>query len=197
MHSLQKVIHEDNEDASRPAARNLNLPNHSKQHMHMAVFGPSLHQGSTGSRKNLFFKLSLLILTVLAIAFHSSNLFCCFFTLPWTNSVAPYFCIQTTHSPQFLDSLRRRAQGQLWNLFTVVNSQYQPSWQKNKSSYLIHIFSAPAPLNLLFPSSIFCFQFLVPFSLFSLRASNLNNSNTADYKSYEVHLRVTLNEYVL
>ena len=26
-----------------------------------------------------------------------------------TNSVAPYFCIQTTQNPQFLDSLRRRA----------------------------------------------------------------------------------------
>ena len=43
-------------------------------------------------------------------AFHSTNLFCCFsrYQAP-ANSVAPSFCIETTHNPQFLDSLRRRA----------------------------------------------------------------------------------------
>ena len=43
-------------------------------------------------------------------AFHSTNLFCCFsrYQTP-TNSVPPSFGILTTHNPQFLDSLRRRA----------------------------------------------------------------------------------------
>ena len=51
-----------------------------------------------------------LILTVSTNAFHSTNLFCCFSRCQApTNSVAPYFCIKTTHNPQFLDSLRRRA----------------------------------------------------------------------------------------
>ena len=51
-----------------------------------------------------------LILTVSANGFHSTNLFCCFsrYQAP-ANSVTPSFCIQTTHNPQFLDSLRRRA----------------------------------------------------------------------------------------
>ena len=41
----------DDQNASTPVARHFNLPNHSKQHM--AVCGPSLHQGSTESRKTL------------------------------------------------------------------------------------------------------------------------------------------------
>ena len=43
-------------------------------------------------------------------AFHSTNSFFCFsrYHAP-TISVAPSFCILTTHIPQFLDSLRRRA----------------------------------------------------------------------------------------
>ena len=41
----------DDKNASKPVARHLNLPNHSKKHM--AVCGLSLHQGSTESRKIL------------------------------------------------------------------------------------------------------------------------------------------------
>ena len=49
--------------------------------------------------KNLVFKSTLLIVTVSRNAFHSTNSFCCF-----SRCQAP-----TTHNPQFLDSLRRRA----------------------------------------------------------------------------------------
>ena len=72
LYSLQKVIHRrnrettrwpiprtpsrrreirDDKNTSRPVARHLNLPNHSKQPM--AVCGLSLRQGSTESRKTL------------------------------------------------------------------------------------------------------------------------------------------------
>ena len=44
-------VEKDDKDASKPVARQFNLPNHSKQHM--AVCGLSLHQGSTESRKTL------------------------------------------------------------------------------------------------------------------------------------------------
>ena len=44
-------IEKDDKNASKPVARHLNLPNHSKQHM--SVYGLSLHQGSTESRKTL------------------------------------------------------------------------------------------------------------------------------------------------
>ena len=91
----------------KPVARYFNLPNHHSKE-HMAVCGLSLHQGSTESRKTL--EQKCVILTVSTNAFHSTNLFCCFsrYHAP-TNSVAPSFCIYTTNNPQFLDSLRRRA----------------------------------------------------------------------------------------
>ena len=41
----------DDKNASKPAARHLNLPNHSKQHI--TACGLSLHQGSTESPKTL------------------------------------------------------------------------------------------------------------------------------------------------
>ena len=44
-------VKKDDKDASKPVARHLNLPNHSKERM--AVCGLSLHQGSTESRKTL------------------------------------------------------------------------------------------------------------------------------------------------
>ena len=44
-------VEKDDRNASKPVARQFNLPNHSKQHI--AVCGLSLHQGSTESRKTL------------------------------------------------------------------------------------------------------------------------------------------------
>ena len=44
-------VEKDDKNVSKPVARHLNLPNHSKQHM--AVCGLSLHQGNTDSRKTL------------------------------------------------------------------------------------------------------------------------------------------------
>ena len=44
-------VEKDDKDASKPVARHFNLPNHSEEHM--SIFGPSLHQGTTVSRKNL------------------------------------------------------------------------------------------------------------------------------------------------
>ena len=75
---------------------------------------PTHDQGSTESRKTLeqklIFKSVHSILTVSMNAFHSTNLFRCFSRYhATTNSVAQSFCISTTHNPQFLDSLRRRA----------------------------------------------------------------------------------------
>ena len=54
-HSIRPSYHFttilNDKDASKPVARHLNLPNHSKQHV--AVCGLSLHQGSSESRKTL------------------------------------------------------------------------------------------------------------------------------------------------
>ena len=54
-HSIRPSYHFttilNDKDASKPVARLLNLPNHSKQHM--AVCGLSLHLGSSESRKTL------------------------------------------------------------------------------------------------------------------------------------------------
>jgi len=47
LHDLER----NDKDASKPAARNFNLPNRSKQHM--AICGLSLHLGSSESRKIL------------------------------------------------------------------------------------------------------------------------------------------------
>ena len=46
-----REVERNDKDASKPVARHLNLPNHSKQHM--AVCGLSLHLGSSESRKTL------------------------------------------------------------------------------------------------------------------------------------------------
>ena len=52
-------VEKDENNASKPIAIRVNLPNHSKQHM--AVCGLSLHQGSTESRKTLEQKFIFLI----------------------------------------------------------------------------------------------------------------------------------------
>ena len=74
-------VEKDDKDASKPVARHLNLPNHTKQRM--SVCGLSLHLGSTESRKNLeqrfIFQIGTLNSTVSTSAFHSTNLFL-FFT---------------------------------------------------------------------------------------------------------------------
>ena len=72
-------VEKDDKNASKPVGRHFNLPNHSMQHM--AVCGHSPHQGSTESRKKKKKK--------------------------FITSHQPTFC--HTHNPQFLDSLRRRA----------------------------------------------------------------------------------------
>ena len=46
-----EVVEKNDKNASKPVARQFNLPNHSKQHM--AVCGLNLDQGSTESRKAL------------------------------------------------------------------------------------------------------------------------------------------------
>ena len=110
---LQKVIHWWNrktpvryvernaKDVSKPVARHLNLPNHSRQHM--AVCGLSLHLGKSESRKTLEKKLSsksaLLIVTVFLSSRHH---------IP-TNNVAPFSAYNSTHNPRFLQSLWQRA----------------------------------------------------------------------------------------
>ena len=86
-------VEKDDKNASKPVARHVNLPNHSKQHV--AVCSLSLHQGSTESRKTLEQEnIFHVILTVSTNAFHSTNLFCCFWRYQAPiNSVAPSFFI--------------------------------------------------------------------------------------------------------
>ena len=69
-------VEKNDKDASKPVARQFNLPNHSKKHV--AICGLSLH---LGTNKNSSSKSAPLILTVLTNAFHLTNIFL-FFTLP-------------------------------------------------------------------------------------------------------------------
>ena len=48
---FREHLEKEDKDASKPVARNFNLPNHSKKHM--SICGLSPHQGTTDSRKNL------------------------------------------------------------------------------------------------------------------------------------------------
>ena len=48
-------VERNDKDASKPVARHLNLPNHSKQHM--AVCGLSLHLGSLALLQNISTKI--------------------------------------------------------------------------------------------------------------------------------------------
>ena len=50
-HEHLRDVERNDKDTSKPVARHFNLPNHSSQHM--TIFGLSLHQGNTESRKNL------------------------------------------------------------------------------------------------------------------------------------------------
>ena len=79
-------VERNDKDASKPAARHLNLLDHSSQHM--TVCGLSLHQHNTESRKNLgqrkFRIVQIATLnspSILTNAFHSNKFFS-FFTLP-------------------------------------------------------------------------------------------------------------------
>ena len=77
----------------------------------MAICGPSLHQGSTESRKtleqNFFFKSALLILTVSMNTFHSPNLFCCF-----SRYQAPATIHNTTHNSLACVAGARKGKGE-------------------------------------------------------------------------------------
>ena len=80
-------IEKDDKNASKPVARHFNLPNHSMQHM--VVYGLSLHQGSTESRKTLEQKFIFQIGTINPLGinerFSFNQFILLFFTLPGTN----------------------------------------------------------------------------------------------------------------
>ena len=112
-HEHLRDVENDDKNASKPVARYLNLPNHSKQHM--TVRGLSLHQGSPKSHKTLEQKTIFQIGTLNPHGINerfSFNLFILlFFTLPGTNQYRSsiFLHINHTQSIKFLDSLQRRA----------------------------------------------------------------------------------------
>ena len=74
-----REVEKEGKKASKQAARHFNLSNYSKKHMAFSGLSLSREYGKPqNSRKMLFFKSTLLILTVLTNAFHSTNLFYCF-----------------------------------------------------------------------------------------------------------------------
>ena len=92
-------VEKDDKNASKPVARHVNLPKHSKKHM--TVCGLSQHQRSTENRKTQEQKFIFQIGTLNHYGFHSINLVCCFSRCQApTNSVAPYFVykLHTTHN---------------------------------------------------------------------------------------------------
>ena len=99
-------VERNDKDASKPVARHLNLPNHSKQHM--AVCGLSLHLGSSECCKTLEKKFIFQIGTLnphgINSAFHLTNLFLFSRHHIPTDSVAPFSAYKPTHNLQFLQS---------------------------------------------------------------------------------------------
>ena len=93
-------VERNDKDASKPVARHLNLPNHSKQHM--AVCGLSLHIGSSKSSKTLEQKFVFKIGTLNPYGINEQPSFNLFLFsrhhIP-TNSVAPYFVDKPIHTP--------------------------------------------------------------------------------------------------
>ena len=136
-------VEKDDQKASEPVARHLNLPNHSNQHM--VVCGLSLHQGSTESRKTLeqkiIFQIGTLIPTVLTNAFHSIYSFSCFSRYQaQTNSVAPSFCIQykphTTHNSSIRSDDGLTLETSAFE--SLYGGQFTLSTQLIKPNYLVH-----------------------------------------------------------
>ena len=89
-------VEKDDKNASKPVARLFNLPNHSKQQM--VIWGLSLHQGRTESRKTLEQKFIFQIGTLNPHGINerfSFNYFILLFSRfqALTNSVAPSFWI--------------------------------------------------------------------------------------------------------
>ena len=93
-------LERNDKDASKPVARHLNLPNHSKQHM--AVCGLSLHIGSSKSSKTLEQKFVSKIGTLNPYGINEQPSFNLFLFsrhhIP-TNSVAPYFVDKPIDTP--------------------------------------------------------------------------------------------------
>ena len=104
-------VERNDPDASKPVARQFNLPNHSRRHM--AVCGLSLHLGSSESRKlwykNLSFQSAHLIPTVSTSALNSTDLFLFSRHHIPSKSIAPFFAYKHTHNLQFLQSFRQGA----------------------------------------------------------------------------------------
>ena len=70
------TLKKNDKNASKPVARYFNLPNHSTHNIR--IYGPSLHQGKTESRKNVAnecFNSTLLTLTEPTNASRSTNFF--------------------------------------------------------------------------------------------------------------------------
>ena len=93
-------VERNDKDASKPVARQLNLPNHSKQHI--AVCGFSLHIGSSKSSKTLLQKFVIKIGILNPYGINEQPSFNLFLSsrhhIP-TNSVAPYFVDKPIHTP--------------------------------------------------------------------------------------------------
>ena len=128
---VQEHLHDieiNDKDASNPVTRHFYLPNHSKQHM--AVSSLSLHLGNSESHKTqeqkfIFQTSSPNPHSIKKLFNHSTNLFLFFIT----TFIAPLSAYKPTHNPQFLQSLRKRANRSLetsaFKFFMVANSCYQ------------------------------------------------------------------------
>ena len=103
-------VERNDSDASEPVARHFSLPNHSLQLR--AVFGLSLHLGSSESRKTIEQKFIFQIGTLDPHGINERFSFTKFFFsrhhIPF-NSVAPFSAYKPTHNPQFFPSLSRKA----------------------------------------------------------------------------------------
>ena len=115
-------------DASKPVAKQFNLPTYSIQHM--AASGLSLHLGSSESRKTLEQKFIFF-----TSASHSTNLFLFSRHHIPTNNVAPLSTYKPTHNPQLLQSLWRRANARNVSLYTLHGGQFTFSTQLSTLNY--------------------------------------------------------------
>ena len=109
-------------DASKPVAKQFNLPTYSIQHM--AASGLSLHLGSSERRKTLEQKFIFL-----TSASHSTNLFLFSRHHIPTNNVAPLSTYKPTHNHNSFNRSDEELtlETSAFTLFTVANLRFQLS----------------------------------------------------------------------
>ena len=191
---------------SMAGSRRFNLPNHSTHGM--TIFGLSLHQGNTESRKNVGKKSFNCIPQTLMESMngsHSTSLSICSHHHFSTNSIAPSPPMRTTHNPQsplFPLANGKRSQGQLRSLFTEEIWPFSTCFMPNFLVPLPHRHDTTVSFEVLIARlSIRCHSvvvgnqnitfiyFLCQYFVLTSKGELKSEDNCLDYNGYDLYLR--------